>query len=374
MLARVRVLVTGGEHVGPLATLRALRQAGHEPWAFVPDRAAYAAWSRAVAQWRVAPDPAADPQAFVAAVAEADVDVVLPGTEPALVVLAGRDEELAPRLVGAPPPDRAARATDKSLLPALAAAAGLETPPTVETARAEAPAAARELGYPVIVKPLRSDVGDTADGALAHGIPQRADDERSLADALAALPGERVLVQPFLDAALTAACGVAWDGDLVCAVHQASRRIWPPQIGISAFAETIARDDALETGVARLLAELGWSGIFQAQFVRARGRAYLIDLNPRPYGSLALAVAAGANLPAMWVDLLRDGVTRRPTGYRVGAGYRSEERDVQAIAHLFRHGPRRDALRALLPRRGTTHAIAQLRDPLPALGSLAKLR
>lgn len=371
MLARVRVLVTGGEHVGPLAALRALHRAGHETTAFVPDAHAYAAHSCAVDRWTIAPDPGADPQGFAAAVAAADVDVVLPGTEPALVVLAGLHEELAPKIVGTPSPELVARATDKALLPELAAAAGLETPPTVEASRDGATAVASRLGYPVIVKPLRSDVGDG--DSLLHGTPQRADDDASLDAALAALPGDRVLLQPFLDAQLTAVCGVAWEGRLVCAAHQVARRIWPPRVGISAFAETVARDAPLEAGVERLLGELEWSGIFQTQFVCARGRAYLIDVNPRPYGSLALAVAAGLDLPGIWLDLLA-GRTPAIGPYRTGVGYRSEERDVQAIAHMLAHGPRRPAFRALLPRPGTTHAVLQLRDPLPALSSLAKLR
>src|SRR3954454_11392188 len=103
MLARVRVLVTGGEHVGPLAVVRALRAAGHEPWALVPDRTAYAALSRASAGGRISSDPIAAGRAIHA-------DAVLPGTEPDLVLLAGRRDDLAPTLVGAPEPGLVARA------------------------------------------------------------------------------------------------------------------------------------------------------------------------------------------------------------------------------------------------------------------------
>lgn len=375
MLARVRVLVTGGEHVGPLAVVRALRRAGHEPWALVPGANAYAARSRAAAGWTESPDAGADPDGFFEVVrrtvAEIGASAVLPGTEAALVVLAQRAAELAPARVGAPAPELVARATDKSALPALAAAAGLQTPPTREVDRNDAAAAADDIGFPVIVKPLRSDVGDG--DTLVHGIPQRAQDAETLRIALEALPGERLLLQPYLDGTLAAVCGVAWAGRLACAVHQVAVRIWPPRVGISAFARTVERDGELENGIAALLRELQWSGVFQAQFVRARGTAHLIDLNPRPYGSLALAVAAGLDLPAIWLDLLMDRPVE-PGAYRVGVGYRSEERDVQAIAHMLRHGPRGPALRALLPRRGTTHAVVRLTDPLPALGSLAKLR
>jgi predicted ATP-grasp superfamily ATP-dependent carboligase len=121
------------------------------------------------------------------------------------------------------------------------------------------------------------------------------------------------------------------------------------------------------------MAALTWSGIFQVQFLEARGAHYLIDVNPRIYGSLALAVAAGLNLPAVWVALLA-GESPSPGPYRVGVRYRSEERDIQAIAHALRHGPRLAGLAGLVPRPHTTHAVLRANDPAPALASLAKLR
>jgi predicted ATP-grasp superfamily ATP-dependent carboligase len=126
-------------------------------------------------------------------------------------------------------------------------------------------------------------------------------------------------------------------------------------------------------GVGRLLGELGWSGIFQVQFVRdPGGEHYLIDINPRVYGTLGLATAAGLNLPGIWTDLLL-GKSPRVNGYRIGARFRHEERDVRALARMLVDGERRCALRGLVPRRGTAHAIFSLRDPMPMLTSVRKL-
>ena len=118
---------------------------------------------------------------------------------------------------------------------------------------------------------------------------------------------------------------------------------------------------------------LGWSGLFQAQFVRTPGgEHYLIDLNPRPNGSLTLAVAAGLNLPGIWLSLL---LGRRPyvDGYRVGVRYRHEEKDALAQAQMLVDGELLGALRGFVPRRDTTHAIFSLRDPMPLLTSAKKL-
>ena len=192
--------------------------------------------------------------------------------------------------------------------------------------------------------------------------------------AIEALPGREILVQPYIPGTLVSVSGVSWEGDLVCALHQRAIRIWPVPAGVSSYAETIPPDAKLEQGVARLVRATGWSGLFQAQFIRdPRGEHYLIDFNPRIYGSLALAVAAGLNLPAIWVDLL---LGRRPRvgGYRVGTRFRQEEKDLRALARMLANGSeRRSALRGLMPQRDTTHAVFSLRDPMPLLTSVTKL-
>ena len=82
-------------------------------------------------------------------------------------------------------------------------------------------------------------------------------------------------------------------------------------------------------------------------------------------------MAAGANLPAIWVGTL---LGRRPRmdPYRVGVRFRSED-DVRSLTHLFRSGARRAALEGLLPQRDTTHAIASISDPRPGLAYLRRL-
>jgi hypothetical protein len=94
-------------------------------------------------------------------------------------------------------------------------------------------------------------------------------------------------------------------------------------------------------------------------------------VNPRLDASIGLAVAAGANLPAIWVDLL---LGRRPevSPYRVGVRFRSEG-DVRSLTHLFRSGARRAALAGLLPQPHTTHGVASISDPRPGLAHVRRL-
>lgn len=377
MSGRSRVLVTGGEFIGVLAAVRALRLGGYEPWATLSRRRAYAARSRACGGTVNVPDPSTDPDAFASAVARAAGEIgaaaILPGTDSALIAFATRRERVPAGIaLGVGSEEQVVRVTDKAILSRLAAEAGIATPPTHELASAAGLADADGITFPAVVKPLASEV-PTEDGGLRRVGARRVRDGDELRRTIDALPAGPVLVQPYLRGRLAAICGVAWEGEVVAAAHQVAERIWPPDTGVSAYARTVPRDDLLEGSVRKLLAAADWSGIFQLQFLRTEDEAYLIDLNPRIYGSLALAVAAGLNLPTIWADLLL-GRTPRVVGYRVGVRYRSEANDVRAVWRRLRHGPRDEGLRSLLPARRTTHAVFSARDPLPVLAVLSGLR
>jgi predicted ATP-grasp superfamily ATP-dependent carboligase len=370
-----RVLVSGDEFHASLALVRGLRAGGYLPVLAVALRGTYASRSRAIAAVVYVPHAHDTPAAFAEALARAaidlEVDAILPGTEASLMALAQRRDSL-PCELGAPAPEVVDLATDKGRVLALAATSGLDTPPSIVASPAELAARADEISYPAILKPLRTRL-ELGDSRLAYYKACRVADDDELRAALDGLPEADWVVQPYLDGGLSAVSGVAWEGRLACPVHQISRRIWPPHVGYSSYAETVAADPDLESRVASLLEEIGWSGLFQAQFLRAAdGRRFLIDFNPRAYGSLALAVHAGANLPALWAALVL-GTTPPPMRYRPGVRYRLEHNDLRAIARTGRDGDIRRALAALLPRPRTAHAIFSLRDPGPLLTTAEKL-
>ena len=373
-----RLLITVDEGLGSLAAVRALRAAGHEPVVGVWRSDTYAARSRAVAGSVRLPDPEADPEAHARAIVRTAerqrFAAVLPGTEPSLQALADHPIDLPHGgAVGLDSAGALARATDKRLLRRLASEAGLDVlPQIVRDGTAFLDGGADDISYPVVVKPLHS-VEPAGGGRLDVVAVRAARSPEELRVAVARAPDRTWLVEPMVDGVLEAICGVAWRGEVVCAVHQQSPRIWPPGQGISSFAYTVAPHRERERGLRALVAGLGWSGIFGLQFLRTGGRSYAIDFNPRVYGSIALAIAAGHNLPATWVDLL---LGRRPEvgPYRVGVSFRVIGTDLRAAAHTWRSGRRRDALEALVPRRGTVHGALEARDPRPLLAGLHKVR
>ena len=105
--------------------------------------------------------------------------------------------------------------------------------------------------------------------------------------------------------------------------------------------------------------------MFQLELVEGRDGLASIDFNPRPYGSLALAVAAGANLPAILVDALLGRAPAARVVARPGVRYRWEETEVLNALVALRAGRVGDAARIATPRRGTTHAFFRASDPAP---------
>jgi predicted ATP-grasp superfamily ATP-dependent carboligase len=322
------------------------------------------------------PDAADGAEAYAERLARAADELgavaVLPGTDRALLALAGRESLFADRVaVGTCSQETVQRATDKSELARLGAEAGLPAPLS-RTVSDDDAQDRYDLGYPAVIKPLRTMSAEPGGRLISVGV-QRIENPAELRRVRASLPGTRWLVQPYLAGNLEAAVGVSWRGQVICVAHQVAERVYPPDCGISAYAHTVPGAPGVELRVRRLIELLGWSGMFQVQTLDTTEGRYVIDVNLRPYGSLALAVAAGLNLPTIWTNLML-GRPVHAHGYRVGVRYRSEERDAGALYTALSRRQWRAAAHGLRPRRGTVHAIFSLRDPLPALKSLRHAR
>lgn len=268
--------------------------------------------------------------------ARADYLAVLPASDAALVALQASGAQLV----------------SKREVSFRAARAGLQTlSDRYFFTREELSASAHGLTFPVVVKPTVR----TADSALVQRVDSAADLRRS-----SVLPP--LVVQPWVDAPMTAVSGVVWQGALHAVVHQRNERLWPPEVGTSCWAVTTTGDQELENRLIQVLGD--HEGVFQAQFLGQ----YLIDVNPRVYGSLPLAVAAGANLPGIYADLLR-GERRTLVRARPGVRYRWLEGDLRHAWCSWRTAqvsPIR-ALSRVRPRRRTAHSTESWSDPWPQL-------
>lgn len=370
----MRALIVGSEGArGALAAARSLTSGG---WivGFGSPNKGLASGSRAIHRTHTVPPPH-DLKAFVKAVNAA---IVAGGYE--VIFGAGDAEVLALSsmrtsvrgIVPYADHEIVLRALDKAQLMATASAAGLTVPPPIDPSED----VLRAARFPLIVKAGRHWSPDNTDGP-ARVEARRVNDADEAIGAVTQLrsDGAEVLVQEVIQGDLLAYTGlVDRGGKVVAGVQQRADRLWPPGRGVSVRAVTEEIDQDLREQVASLLEELGWFGLAQLQFIAARdGTRYLIDLNGRFYGSLALAIAAGCDIPLAWANLATD----RPvevSDARAGVRYQWFEGDVRRAFVERRGGHRVDVLSCVRYSRGAAHSIWNPRDPVPAFsytGTLA---
>ncbi len=337
-----KVLVTdGGRGMSrsAVATTRALGMAGHVVLTTESGTGELAARSRYSSSVLAVP-PAADRAAFAAAVAPLverhGIDYVFATSDDAVLAL---HPELA-------------RVLDKEQLTHELTRLGIATPPAfaVDQNTTLPP----DTSWPAVIKPLTGS-------EPARTLRSAAELEAHVRDG-----NGSYLVQPFLSGPMKAIAGVIWDGELVAAVHQDYERTWPVACGTASSAITVGPDLDAERDLVALLGD--HRGVFQAQYIDGQ----LIDVNPRPYGSLPLAVASGANLPDIAVRChLGHGPTSTVRG-RPGTRYRWLEGDLRHVAAEVRSGSLGPvaALRALAPRRGAANSLWSRQDLGPAMGRL----
>lgn len=340
---RPEVLVSDGgvgQARSTLATVRALPLAGYAPVVTTSGPHSVAAASRFCVR-SVAVPKVSDPAYAKAIRAE-----LARGRY--LTFLAAGDEALL--AMGA----EVRRFVDKSRLAVEAEKVGLHSTPGLVFESVQALIAARsDLYYPVVIKPTQPGGKVRCFGSEERLLTLR--DE-----------GGAVVVQPYLRDRLRAVAGVMFDGRLIASVHQRYLRTWPTDCGGACAAETVAPDVETEDRLAALLGS--FEGVFQAQFAGD----FLLDLNPRVYGSLPLATRAGVNFPAIYCDALRGKVPSSIARAREGVFFRWLEGDLRNVFRGMRTGELGpvQALQVLRPRAGAAHGPESLSDPRPMLTRL----
>jgi predicted ATP-grasp superfamily ATP-dependent carboligase len=286
-----------------------------------------------------------------------------------ILVLSARRDEIA-ATVPHGPHSGLVRVLDKAELAAAAEAAGVPTPRIV----AATDQALENARLPVMVK---ARLHACADGtrSLPRLDSKVARTRKELQNYVATMHAEggAPLLQDYLAGKLVAFVVLADDeGRIVGQLQQEAEAISPRGAGVSVRARTVTPDPALASRAAALVSELALSGLAEVQFiVPADGEPRLIDVNPRFYGSLALALGAGVNFPAAWAAMATGRAASLPTEARVGVRYqwfygdlrRSVDRRsrglVGRLAAPFRFAP------------GAVQSVFEWSDPLPALREIA---
>jgi predicted ATP-grasp superfamily ATP-dependent carboligase len=337
-----RILVTDAHLGSAISVIRSLGRAGHHVIAASGEPTSPGFFSRHTRERFRYPSPEKDPggmvETLLAEVERRDVDLLVPVTDDVIVPIMGaRDAFERHCTLALAASDSLAAARDKRRTAELAHGLGIPTPrgATVTSAR-EAREHARELGWPLVLKPLVSRV--MSDGGPIQGLGVTyAGGFASLASSMERFEGLcPVLLQEYHHGE---ACGVELlmhRGRPLAAFQHRRLREVPITGGASSFRESVALDHELYEQSVALLAALEWTGLAMVEFKGPR----LMEVNGRIWGSLPLAVKSGMDFPARMAELFLSGPpadgTPPATDYRIGVRSRNVELDVLWIASVMR--------------------------------------
>ena len=159
--------------------------------------------------------------------------------------------------------------------------------------------------------------------------------------------------------------------DVVASFTYRSIRQHPKAGGPTTYAES-ATVPILSERLVRLLRALKWHGIAMADFRKdAQGEFRLLEINPRFWGSLALAIDAGVNFPLLYYRLVTGREVRPSTTQKDGVRIRFLPQDLLSCLEYSRTASNRfsyflGSLADFLSLRAKT-GVFDLADPLPGI-------
>jgi predicted ATP-grasp superfamily ATP-dependent carboligase len=194
------------------------------------------------------------------------------------------------------------------------------------------------LCFPVLVKPNQ--------GGGAWGIVQ-ADSPKELEGILGQdthvnRPWERFFVQEKIAGSVYCVAMVMNHGELKGHVVYRQLRDYPFSGGQATLRVSVDHHEAV-AHFERLLRELRWHGVCQADFLvdEKTGIPYLIDINPRFWGSLIQGVASGVDFPYLLYRIARDGDVEPVPGFKTGVMTRWIWGDLKTLPQALRQGNNR---------------------------------
>jgi len=376
------VLVTDGEQRSALAAVRSLGRAGMRV-AVAGQHPCLAGISRWCAVRIACPSAAEDRRRFVACVSRAadkhDVRLILPASDASVLALSEERARL-PAGCALPFPEHEAvvRAMDRLALLRLASSLGVAFPRTWHVQ-------AKDVPLPAVVKARRGVFDDKGAWQRLAPIIVRTPEELSGAWSQFSARGMDPLIQEYVPGEGWGLFALCDGGKPLAAFAHRRIREKPPDGGVSVLRESVAIEEGPARQALALLKALEWTGLAMVEFRRdvrqpAGGRAEdgsfkLMEINPRIWGSVQLAIDCGVDFPRLlyeWTVLGREPA-RPPAGWRVSyrAGARSRwlmgDLDYLSIVLRRGNGVRLPAIASFFAARQGRLEIERASDPLPAV-------
>lgn len=285
-------------------------------------------------------------------------ELIVPATETSLMGLRALDEEDPLRRKAVLPGNQALDAAlDKEKTWALACRLGVPVPRSTLISSPAEPG--RRTEFPLALKPVRSKLmvaGElrTLAVAVVKDEAQRTEQLRRW------LPLTPVLEQQYVAGRGIGAEFLFRRGQKVWHFVHERLHEYPLSGGASSYRRAIRPPARLLEDAEKLLAALNWHGVAMVEFkMDAQGQYWLMEINPRLWGSLALSIDAGVDFPRGLLEIARGRQVSSQPDYKL-----LYTRDLRTDLEWLKANLKADPKDPLLLTRARSFSFLELLRPL----------
>lgn len=367
-----RALVLDGRTLSSLAVARSLGQAGYAVdcgETFTPNVTQF---SKHVDETVSYPSAEESPDAFhhavLSALTKCDYDVLIPTRDATTRAISDRKEEIEELTnVFVAPPRVLDQFMDKGETIKLAQEAGIPTPTTYFPDETPLEEIAQQIEYPALIRPKR--------GSGSRGIT-RVEDPDELERTYRSVQEEfgDSMIQEYVEKSGYTTAAVLFDEEQneVASFSYERQKEYPLDGGPTVVGESTDDADAKQYAK-QLLDEGSWHGPAEVEFILdGEGTPRLLEVNPRFWMPVHLAVVAGVDFPSKVAHLAEGDQVTTTTDYQTGVTYRwvlPNEILHTVASREFLDGVL-DMVRS--PFSDTCYGILSTGDPLPTLGAVGQ--
>jgi len=320
-----KVLILDANQRSALAATRSLGRRGVSVTAADETRTTLAGSSKYCQERMTYPSPFRHPDLFLATlrseILQRQIDVVFPMTDLTTGILVRHRDSLGHIQIPCPPEDSFESASDKWSTYNLAVRLGIPTPLTHYLSSEKAlSVVVSDMGYPIVLKPPRSRMrpGTPWDNSSVR-YASSPEEQRAIVMDLTISTDQPVLAQQYIKGEGRGIFAIYDRGKPLCFFAHRRLRERPPSGGVSVLSESIPVNPYLGDLTQRILDALGWHGVAMAEFkITPDGTPFLLEINPRFWGSLQLAIDAGVDFPWLLYQLATGEAVNSVPNYALG--------------------------------------------------------
>ncbi|OPY37233.1 MAG: carbamoyl phosphate synthase-like protein [Methanoregula sp. PtaU1.Bin006] len=287
------------------------------------------------------PSPVLHPEEFLHVIEQrvknGDLDVLIPSNSVETLLISRYKHRFEPYIkVPFASYQKMEQLHNKEKLSILAAELGIPIPQTFTPANYdEIKKIAETVNYPIVIKPKESS---SSKGVFyAQSRNECLNIFKNLYDSSPAADTGMPLIQEYIPGEGYGVSVLFNNGDPRALFTHRRLREYPISGGPSTLRESVHHAQ-MERIATDLMKACEWHGVAMVEFKlhAATKKPYLIEVNPRFWGSISHAIASGVDFPYLLYTMAMDGDIRPVMDYKIGVKTRFLLNDIRSLYSIFR--------------------------------------